>query len=157
MKKLFILIFLAINLIVINWNIYQKEMILKYGKTIFLELAPVDPRSLMQGDYMRLRYRIAEDIKTKTQIQNKDGYLVLSIDNFGRAEFVRFHSKKIKLNENEILLKYRNRGNILKLGAESFFFQEGKACLYQKAKYGELKVSKSGESLLIDLKNTIDF
>ncbi|MFX7329222.1 GDYXXLXY domain-containing protein, partial [Acinetobacter baumannii] len=34
----------------------QKEMLLKEGQLVLLPLAPVDPRSLMQGDYMALRY-----------------------------------------------------------------------------------------------------
>ena len=29
---------------------------------MLLELAPVDPRSLIQGDYMRLDYAIARDL-----------------------------------------------------------------------------------------------
>lgn len=37
---------------VANGAIWQKEQLISTGRPIFLELAPVDPRSLMQGDYM---------------------------------------------------------------------------------------------------------
>lgn len=43
----------------LNWSIYQKEQTLRDGQLVLFELAPVDPRSLMQGDYMSLRYREA--------------------------------------------------------------------------------------------------
>ena len=39
----------------LNWSIYQKEQTLRDGQLVLFELAPVDPRSLMQGDYMSLR------------------------------------------------------------------------------------------------------
>ena len=45
-----------------NFAIWQKEDVLANGRTILLELAPVDPRSLMQGDYMALRFRLAADV-----------------------------------------------------------------------------------------------
>jgi Uncharacterized membrane-anchored protein len=39
----------------------------------------------------------------------------------------------------------------LRLGAESFMFQEGHANLYATARYGELKVDKKGSSVLAGL------
>ena len=39
-----------------NGTILQKQAVLDAGRPVLLRLAPVDPRSLMQGDYMRLRY-----------------------------------------------------------------------------------------------------
>ena len=50
-----ILINLILLLVYFNGSILSKEDLLKNGKLILLELAPVDPRSLMQGDYMSLR------------------------------------------------------------------------------------------------------
>ena len=51
-------ILIIVNLILLlgyfNWSVYQKEQTLKDGQLVLLQLAPVDPRSLMQGDYMRL-------------------------------------------------------------------------------------------------------
>ncbi len=60
MKKtyFYLLVLIAVILAVMNTAIWQKEQILAEGETVYLKLAPVDPRSLMQGDYMRLRYAI---------------------------------------------------------------------------------------------------
>src|SRR5690606_10833586 len=47
---------LLLILAVVNVGIWQRERILATGRTVVLALAPVDPRSLMQGDYMALRF-----------------------------------------------------------------------------------------------------
>ena len=118
----------------LNWSIYQKEQTLRDGQLVLFELAPVDPRSLMQGDYMSLRYREAtSDLLGDTQVATH-GYAVLNIDSNRVARIVR-----LKVNDR------------LFLGAESFFFEEGQDTLYQKATYGGLKVNAKGESLLVGL------
>ena len=47
----------------VNFAIWQKQTHLDKGEEIFLELAPVDPRSLMQGDYMALRFELSDAIQ----------------------------------------------------------------------------------------------
>ena len=49
-------------LITVNANIIKYENHLKTGATVLLELAPVDPRGFMQGDYMALSYALERDI-----------------------------------------------------------------------------------------------
>ena len=51
-----------IVLILVNWSIAGKERHLKEGRIVYLELAPVDPRSLMQGDYMALNFKLANEL-----------------------------------------------------------------------------------------------
>ena len=48
---------LVVILAAANWAIASRERLISSGEVVYLELAPVDPRSLMQGDYMSLRYR----------------------------------------------------------------------------------------------------
>lgn len=45
-----------------NAGIARHERTLAEGRVVLLELAPVDPRSLMQGDYMRLRFAVSEQV-----------------------------------------------------------------------------------------------
>lgn len=40
-----------------NASIMHKEAVAAAGTTVFVELAPIDPRSLVQGDYMRLSFK----------------------------------------------------------------------------------------------------
>jgi uncharacterized membrane-anchored protein len=145
MRK-YILIIVAIFVLgIINFMIFQKEQTIRSGQTVLLKLVPVDPRSLMQGDYMILRYAMAAQVG---DLKNK-GKLVIKLDNNNVASFVRVH-KGETLMPGELLLMCRNRGR-MRLGAESFLFQEGLAHIYADAKYGELKVDASGNSVLIGL------
>jgi uncharacterized membrane-anchored protein len=148
MKKIVFLVSTLLVITVVNFLIVKKEHTLANGRTVLLRLAPVDPRSLMQGDYMILRYAMAREV-SKSQLGDK-GYIVVSLDENDVAKFVRVHQGE-SLQEDEHLLFYRNRGG-LRLGAESFLFQEGDADIYSNARYGELKVDESGTSVLVGLR-----
>ena len=149
-KTLIIILNLVILLTYFNYSVIKKEELLKNGQLILLELTPADPLSLMQGYYMALRYRISDSIDY--QNMPKRGYCVVEIDDNGVAGKVRFQKYLTPLNEGEYLIEYTafNRRNV-SIGAESFFFQEGQAEKYEKAKYGGLKIDKKGNSLLIGL------
>jgi len=69
------------------------------------------------------------------------------------AVFVRRYTEGEPLAAGEHLLSYRRRGGRIKIGTDAFFFQEGHAPRYARAKYGELRVNWSGESLLIGLRD----
>ena len=145
-----ILINLILLLVYFNGSILSKEDLLKNGKLILLELAPVDPRSLMQGDYMSLRYKISEDLKSDTL--SKQGYCIVKMDSMGVAHKQRFENKLSALSSGELPIKYNyvNQWNV-HIGAESYFFQEGQAEKYQKAKYGGIRVDGDGNSVLVGL------
>jgi len=153
MKKYKWVIILA-NLIILlglfNFDIYKKEVLLTDGQLILLELAPVDPRSLMQGDYMNLRYSISQT--GEDDHISRRGYCVVELDSNRVAKKVRLQDGKTPLGEHEYLIRYSERkwwG--INIGAESFFFQEGEAEKYDKAKFGGIKVDGQGNSLLIGL------
>jgi len=55
---------LVLVLGVANYDIWQKQQVVDDGQQILLQLRPVDPRSLIQGDFMQLRY--AEHIFPRT-------------------------------------------------------------------------------------------
>ena len=65
-----------------NHSIVAKEHIRANGERIYLELAPVDPHSLMQGDYMALRFAIARDISTEAS-----GSAALLVQRFQGARY----------------------------------------------------------------------
>lgn len=149
-KWIIILLNLALLLVYFNQSIVKKEELLKDGQLVLLELAPVDPRSLMQGDYMRLRYKISEELHSEN-IQ-KRGYCVVRLDSSGVANRIRFQKDLTPLNEGEFFIEYTspNQWNV-NIGAESYFFQEGQAEKYENAKYGGVKIDKNGNSILIGL------
>lgn len=149
-KWYLILLNLIILLVYFNFSVYKKEELLKNGQLVLLQLAPVDPRSLMQGDFMSLRYEISENFDEKDS--PKRGYCVVKIGSDGIARKVRFQKDLTPLKTGEHLIEYRSSDawNI-NIGAESFFFQEGEAEKYEKAKYGALKIDDKGNSILFGL------
>jgi len=149
-KWIIILVNLIILLGLFNNSILKKETLLSDGKLILLELAPVDPRSLMQGDYMRLSYVISENIKDESI--SKRGFCVVKLEENGIAQKVRIQDGRTPLNEKEYLIEYTSNGwRGINIGAESFFFEEGVAEKYENAKYGGIKVDDKGNSILIGL------
>lgn len=136
-------------LVYFNYAVFQKEALLKNGQLVLLELAPVDPRSLMQGDYMRLRYALSEDLYDSLP---KRGYCVVKLDSIGVGQKIRFQEARTPKNEGEWLIEYRavNSWNV-SIGAESWFFQEGQAEKFEKAKYGGVKIDEEGNSLLVGM------
>ena len=147
-------ILIIVNLILLlgyfNWSVYQKEQTLKDGQLVLLQLAPVDPRSLMQGDYMRLNYKEASSNLPDEQTDTR-GYAILRPDSNQVGEIVRLQNTLEPVNDNELVIRYKIINRRLFLGAESFFFEEGQDTLYQKAVYGGLKVDDKGQSLLVGL------
>jgi uncharacterized membrane-anchored protein len=152
MRKSLLWAGLALILVVVNGLILHKENILANGTLVLLDLAPRDPRSLLQGDYMALRYRIAAAIETAMQQQtDRDSVAVITIDTNHVARLVRLHMPGETLAANEYLLHYRTRGGLVKVATDAFYFQEGHAHYYSMARYGRFRVSGSGEAVLTGL------
>lgn len=149
-SRILIIVNLVLLLGYFNWSVYKKEQTLKDGQLVLLQLAPVDPRSLMQGDYMRLNYKEASSYLVDEQTATR-GYAILQTDSNQVGGIVRLQNALEPVNSNELVIKYKIVNNRLFLGAESFFFEEGQDTLYQKAMYGGLKVDDKGQSLLVGL------
>lgn len=132
-------------------GILHKERLLASGSPLYLELAPADPRSLIQGDYMALDYEVSRQARALVGEQRR-GLLVLRRDRRGVGRFVEVARPGRRPGPGEVLLAFRRRGQGLVLGAEAFYFQEGQAPLLAGARYGELRVADSGESVLVGLR-----
>lgn len=151
-KMLAVLAGLAV-LAAANWTIYSRERQLAEGAVVLLELAPVDPRSLMQGDYMALRFKVGDDAFGRDRgLAVEDGRIVVRVDGRGVATFVRRDSGE-PLGAGEVRLRYRVRGGRVKFATNAYFFQEGTAKTYERARYGEFRASPSGELLLTHLRS----
>ena len=138
-------IILALNLLLVfgffAFSVVKKDRLYTGGTEILLKLAPVDPRSLMQGDYMKLNYAI------RNQIRIDDGeYIVVKVDSDNVANYERQQDDNKDLNEGELLIRYS-----VCIGAENFFFQEGTGNKYAHAEYGLLKVDDDGNCVLVGL------
>lgn len=59
MKKSFVILAVILQLIVLAYMAGEREYVLRNGKVIHLRTAPIDPRDLFRGDYVRLNYEIS--------------------------------------------------------------------------------------------------
>jgi uncharacterized membrane-anchored protein len=168
-RRIITLLALITCLAGVNWSIFKKERHLADGQSILIELAPVDPRSLMQGDYMALNFKMADQIRAelaKAQISTRastrasariaklaraeDGFALVNVDTENRATFRQIYRGQ-KLSSSDRLIRYRLRNGEVKFATNAFFFQEGQAKRYEQARYGHFRIDSAGELLLTSM------
>jgi uncharacterized membrane-anchored protein len=134
----------------------HKEHVLHTGRPVYLDLLPRDPRSLMQGDYMVLRYALEPEVLAQNPARGK-GTLVVRLDERGVASLARLSqpsgdSQPLAAGEQLLRFRYVPDGDPpVRIGAESFLFEEGTADAYASARYGKLVVDAAGRSVLVGL------
>lgn len=137
----------------VNFGIYQRERLLTDGRIVLLKLSPVDPRSLMQGDYMRLNFEAADQaFPWQRRKDLADGHVVVALDAQGVGHFRRLADSR-PLARDEIALRYRMRGGQPNFATNAYFFEEGQARAYAGAAYGEFRVGADGEMILTRLRD----
>lgn len=163
---------LMLILLVVNMGIAQRERILASGSRVVLALAPVDPRSLMQGDYMALRFEAAEQLppvlaRAPADVANRiegrqGGYMALRRDAQGVHRLAAVTSRldaslppsgadDTSRSADSALLEFRLRDGRVRIVTDAWFFPEGSAARYEGARYGELRVDRRGRGLLTGL------
>lgn len=127
----------------VNYSIHAKEQIKRNGEVMYLALAPVDPRSLMQGDYMALRFAVAAEIAR----QRPEGNTVaLQLDERRVAHMPEPGSS------GSLRVHYRMRNGTVWIGTNAYFFAEGSAMRFAPARYGKFRVDPgSAEAVLVAL------
>ncbi|WP_310390014.1 GDYXXLXY domain-containing protein [Roseateles sp.] len=142
-----------LGLAVVNSGIWQKQRLISEGRPLFVALAPVDPRSLMQGDFMRLSYDLGSDIKAANfyRLGAARPHVVMKVDARGVALVQRLHEPGTALAAEEQLMELSPRNGGWTLVSDAWFFREGDGARWQAAKYGEFRVRPGGQALLVGL------
>ncbi|MFB2824573.1 GDYXXLXY domain-containing protein [Aeromonas veronii] len=139
----------------INATVWRYEHAMSSGEVVLLRLAPVDPRSLMQGDYMRLNYEIARELTSRdaraTQDKGSDT-LVIRLDAHQVATLVA-DGKPDRLASDERLLQVHQSERQWQIGPDAYFFEEGAGQQYEAARYGEFRLQADGKTLLVGLRD----
>jgi uncharacterized membrane-anchored protein len=131
----------------VNSSILGKEGIKRNGEVIYLDLAPRDPRSVMQGDYMALRFRLAQQIPA-TLRDGETGFANIALDD------KRVASVALQGTPSKLRIRYRMRNGAVWLGTNAFFFEEGSEARFAPARYGEFRLDPaSGEAVLVGLRD----
>lgn len=136
-----------------NAGIWQKETLIAQGRPVFIELGPVDPRSLMQGDYMRIAFRLPPDLLQPLELRRDTTRprIVGQIDARGMVELKRLDQGQ-PLASNEIAIELTRRGNGWTVVTDAWYFKEGEAERWARARYGEFRVDANGRALLVGMR-----
>lgn len=136
------------------------ERTLAEGREVLIRLAPVDPRSLMQGDYMALRFTIDNELpgQRRGPAGSSEGhtsmprYAYLRVDQVNRAVFAG--SGDTLPHDNALVaMRIRKRDGQPSIGPNALFFEEGSAALFETAQWGEFRVAPDGTALLAHLRD----
>ncbi|MDR0776073.1 MAG: GDYXXLXY domain-containing protein [Azonexus sp.] len=145
----FILLGLLATLGVASMSAYSAERILRDGRVIYLALRPVDPRSLVQGDYMALAFDVSQlpapyDVRgTVFALADVDEQSVVTL-----RSVVSDHTQP---RADQLVLKLRVKSNRWFVGSDAYFFKEGTGDKYAAAKFGQFRVGSDGRMLLAGL------
>ena len=155
MRKLIAILSGLAVLAVVNVGIWQREQLLTDGRIVLLRLAPVDPRSLMQGDYMALNFEVANQAFPWARRENlaRDGHVVVAVDRRNVAAFRRLDDQR-PLAPGELRLRYRIRAGEPQFATNAYFFEEGRARAFQDAAFGEFRVGADGDMILTGMRDS---
>ena len=143
----FIIGVVVVQLVVIVAIFSVNEHNLLTGKEIVLELyRPVDPRSLLQGDYIRLSYEIS---RLPDHPQAKSVHrILLAPDTQGIYRFRGFHDGG-PVGKDEVVINGRYDGGRFVYGIEHFYVQEETGlALEQAATHVLVVVPESGNAMV---------
>ena len=168
MKRIIPLVIAILSVAFFVGLILKNEQHLKQSDSIYIRLAPVDPRSLIQGDYMALNYDLGfsglpeqnnqTDIPLNdTVIKNKSSVVAyVALDAHRRVVKTSFDPRLLEMypsTSHRIVLKNPdNRLDRLYPASNSFLFAEGLAECYEAAQYAEFKVDQQGNAILASLR-----
>jgi len=155
-ERIRVIVMLAMTVVIlgaVNSQIVDKDRTIRQGTTVLLRLRPKDPRSLMQGDYMALRYAITDAVAVAANAARvNDGLVVIKLGYLDEAQFVSIYDGK-DLRDGQFLLRFRKRGESVRIASDAFFFEEGTGTLYDRARFGELRVAENGDPVLTGLRD----
>lgn len=134
---------LVVTLLVLGL-VAHKEHQIESGAMVLLRLAPQDPRSLLQGDFMRLRYELASEVTSSAA----EGDVVVRLD-ASRIATTALDEGEAK--DGDVRIRWhRVRGQVV-FGADSFFFGEGRGDQMAAARFVEVRVAADGTPVLMHL------
>lgn len=137
---------------VVNWDVRGKEQVIAQGQRILVPLVPVDPRSLMQGDYMALRFDLPPDVLTGLEkIQGPLAHVLAGVDAQGVAFIKALADDSKAVGEGEVLLPLKRLKGRWVLVTDAYFFPEGQGEHFAQGRFGDFRVLPDGRALLVGL------
>ena len=136
----------------VNMKMMQYNAVLNEGESVILEIEPIDPRSLLQGDYMVLNYAILNNIERQDDFPKKF-YALIQRNEQGIVDICRM-SDTVPTDFSgcvpNVYLPLKTDGWQTRLPSQDYFFPSGKEKYYSTAAYAEYRF-KDGVLLLARL------
>ena len=136
----------------VNMKMMQYNAVLNEGESVILEIEPIDPRSLLQGDYMVLNYTILNNIERQDDFPKKF-YALIQRNEQGIVDICRM-SDTVPTDFSgcapNVYLPLKTDGWQTRLPSQDYFFPSGKEKYYSTAAYAEYRF-KDGVLLLARL------
>jgi uncharacterized membrane-anchored protein len=143
-----------LSLVYVNLFALRANRLVSSGQEVLLELAPVDPLSLVQGQYMELEFAIEDSYPLEELLSEEVDRVVLRLDENDVGRVQRPYQGE-PLREGEILFRasvdVSERTYRVRLQQRSFLFEENQERRYQKARLGIFRVKENGDYVLVDL------
>lgn len=139
------------TLLFANGAIWQKEDLIASGEKVFVALAPIDPRSLMQGDFMRLEYRLPAGVEALASVGAGRPHVIARRDARGIAQLLRVARDGETLAPGEFRIELTPKAGRWTLASDAWFFREGDAARWQEARFAEFRVDAGGRALLVGM------
>lgn len=150
----------------------KRATILRGGKEVVLQTEPVDPRDLMRGDYVSLRYQISSIKRDAVQGAPSAGertlYVTVKPDGDGLAQFSRASFAPFTdLSDGEVQLRGTAVNTILNApgaiisvlyGIERYYLPEGEGRRVEDAQHAKritavVVVDRNGQAVLKSLRD----
>ncbi|HMN21935.1 MAG TPA: GDYXXLXY domain-containing protein [Ottowia sp.] len=147
---------LLLALGIVQWDVQGKEQVLAHGQRVYVALAPVDPRSILQGDYMALNFRLSPEIQEQLEARRRAGQsgpwqVLARLDAQGIATAERLARAGESAGPDQVLLPLRRLKHGWTLVTDAYHFPEGQEPRFRAARYGEFRVLPGGRALLAGL------
>ncbi|NNJ91708.1 MAG: GDYXXLXY domain-containing protein [Gammaproteobacteria bacterium] len=143
MKKAFLVIAITFQLAALLWMALSREYVVQTGEMVKIQTAPIDPRDLFRGDFVRLDYDfsalpsklLAGHLLDQELKKGQALYVTLQKDSRGLVKPVSVSDMKPdgnalfvrgRLIRNWTKNKYGSSTLALKYGIEQYFVEQGK-------------------------------
>jgi hypothetical protein len=136
-------------------TVHGHETVLREGRPLFLRLAPVDPRSLTHGDYMRLGWMLppglpALDRPPHAGLGAQPAWVAARPDADGVGA-LRLAAGPRDRQDGEQLIRLSVKAGRWVVTTDAWFFAEGEEKTFAPARFGEFRVHADGRALLVGL------
>lgn len=146
-----VLVGLVAALAISSQTIVANEHLIANGERVFVELGPRDPRSLMQGDFMALRFNLPTEAMRHQPRNGEPPYAAGKRDDRGVVRLTRIVSQSTPIEPDEVRMALTLKNGRWIVVTDAWFFEEGTAKRWEAARFGEFRLLPDGRALLVGL------